>query len=57
MHSVDIKPRKCIIKMDPDCAVCQAPASMACNCEAKSLETAIDDAENKMMNSVYDDVR
>lgn len=57
MHSVDIKPRKCIIKMDPDCAVCQAPASMACNCEAKGLETAIDDAENKMMNSVYDDVR
>ncbi|KAH7031223.1 uncharacterized protein B0I36DRAFT_362944 [Microdochium trichocladiopsis] len=43
--------------MDPDCAVCHAPASMACNCEARSLEVAVEQAETKMMQSVYDDVR
>ncbi|KXJ85528.1 hypothetical protein Micbo1qcDRAFT_112575, partial [Microdochium bolleyi] len=56
-RSIDIKPRKCILKMDPDCAVCHAPANMACNCEARSLEVAVEQAENRMMQSVYDEIR
>ncbi|KAL7627592.1 hypothetical protein AAE478_001785 [Parahypoxylon ruwenzoriense] len=43
--------------MDPDCAICHAPASLACECEAKGLEIAIEQAENRMMQSVYSDIR
>ncbi|ROW09592.1 hypothetical protein VMCG_02557 [Cytospora schulzeri] len=43
--------------MDPDCAICHAPATLACDCEAKGLETAIRQAEARMMQSIYNDVR
>lgn len=43
--------------MDPDCAICQAPASVACDCEARGLEVAIRQAETRMMTSIYEDIR
>ncbi|AEO55455.1 hypothetical protein MYCTH_2086739 [Thermothelomyces thermophilus ATCC 42464] len=43
--------------MDPDCAICHAPASLACDCEAKGLEVAVRQAENRMMQSIYNDIR
>ncbi|PTB45553.1 hypothetical protein M441DRAFT_130956 [Trichoderma asperellum CBS 433.97] len=43
--------------MDPDCAICHAPASMACDCEAKGLEVAVKQAEERMMRSIYSDIR
>ncbi|CAM1511543.1 Fc.00g090560.m01.CDS01 [Cosmosporella sp. VM-42] len=43
--------------MDPDCAICHAPATMACDCEAKGLEVAIKQAEDRMMRSIYNDIR
>ncbi|KAI0888884.1 uncharacterized protein GGS22DRAFT_64274 [Annulohypoxylon maeteangense] len=57
MYTREHKPRKSIIRMDPDCAICHAPASLACDCEAKGLEIAIEQAENRMMQSVYNDIR
>lgn len=45
------------LKMDPDCAICRAPATAACDCEAKGLETAIRQAEARMMQSIYNDIR
>ncbi|KAJ1333503.1 hypothetical protein MN608_03494 [Microdochium nivale] len=57
MREIDLKPHQCILKMDPDCAVCHAPATMACNCEAQSLEVAVEQAENRMMQSIYDEIR
>ncbi|KAF9881852.1 hypothetical protein CkaCkLH20_00998 [Colletotrichum karsti] len=43
--------------MDPDCAICHAPATLACDCEAKGLEVAIKQAEHRMMQSIYNDIR
>lgn len=43
--------------MDPDCAICHAPATMACDCEAKRLEVAVKQAEDRMMRSIYSDIR
>ncbi|KAF3768022.1 hypothetical protein M406DRAFT_253713 [Cryphonectria parasitica EP155] len=43
--------------MDPDCAICHAPATMACDCEAKGLETAIRQAEARMMQNIYNEIR
>ncbi|KAL7789051.1 hypothetical protein V8C37DRAFT_411407 [Trichoderma ceciliae] len=57
MHTRDSKVRKTIIRMDPDCAICHAPASMACDCEAKGLEVAVKQAEERMMRSIYSDIR
>ncbi|KAL7781143.1 hypothetical protein V8C43DRAFT_298865 [Trichoderma afarasin] len=57
MLSVDTKVRKSFIRMDPDCAICHAPASMACDCEAKGLEVAVKQAEERMMRSIYSDIR
>jgi hypothetical protein len=51
------KPRKGVVRMDPDCAICHAPASYACECEAKGLEQAVRQAENRMMQSIYNDIR
>lgn len=51
------KPRKQIIRMDPDCAICHRPATMACDCEAKGLEVAVRQAEQRMMQSIYSDIR
>ncbi|KAI0840871.1 hypothetical protein F5Y06DRAFT_261949 [Hypoxylon sp. FL0890] len=57
MYTRDHKQRKAIIRMDPDCAICHAPASLACDCEAKGLEIAVEQAEARMMQSVYNDIR
>ncbi len=35
------KPRKSVIRMDPDCAICHAPATLSCDCEAKGLDMAV----------------
>jgi hypothetical protein len=43
--------------MDPDCAICHAPAALACECEAKGLEVAVRQAEARMMQSIYNDIR
>lgn len=48
---------KSVIKMDPDCAVCHLPADAACDCEAKGLDTAVKQAEAKVMNSIYSEIR
>lgn len=51
------KSRKGIIRMDPNCAICNAPATLACDCEAKGLEMAVRQAEERMMRSIYSDIR
>ncbi|KEY74204.1 hypothetical protein S7711_00361 [Stachybotrys chartarum IBT 7711] len=56
-YTRDVKSRKGVIRMDPDCAICRAPASLACDCEAKGLENAIKQAEDRMMKSIYGDIR
>lgn len=43
--------------MDPNCAICSAPATHACDCEAKGLEMAVRQAEDRMMRSIYSDIR
>jgi len=43
--------------MDPDCAICRAPAEAACDCEAKGLEVAVKQAEEKVMLSIYEEIR
>lgn len=50
-------PLKTLDKMDPDCAICHAPATRACDCEANSLETAIRQAEARAMQSVFNELR
>ncbi|KAI1845811.1 hypothetical protein JX265_000010 [Neoarthrinium moseri] len=43
--------------MDPDCAICRAPATVQCDCEAKGLESAVKQAEDRMMRGIYNDIR
>ncbi|KAL6862719.1 hypothetical protein ACO1O0_002956 [Amphichorda felina] len=43
--------------MDPDCAICGAPAQAACDCEAKGLDMAIKQAEERIMRTIYTDIR
>ena len=43
--------------MDPDCAICSSPAVLQCDCEAKGLDTAVRQAEAKMMVDLRDWVR
>lgn len=43
--------------MDPDCAICGAPAEMACECEAKGLDVAMKQAEDKVMKDMYFQIR
>lgn len=49
--------KKSVIKMDPDCAICSAPATMSCDCEANGLERAIREAEDQVMRPLYTRVR
>lgn len=51
------KPRKGFLRMDPDCAVCRAPAAVQCACERKGLDNAVRQAEERMMTSIYNDIR
>ncbi|KAF6842150.1 hypothetical protein CPLU01_00243 [Colletotrichum plurivorum] len=65
MYTRDYRPRtprtprqrKTTVRMDPDCAICHAPATLACDCEAKGLDVAIKQAEHRMMQSIYNDIR
>jgi len=43
--------------MDPDCAICHQPALAQCDCEAKGLDLAVRQAEQRMMASVFSDIR
>lgn len=49
--------RKPIKIMDPDCAICSQPALAQCECEAKGLDIAVRQAEQRMMTSVFSDIR
>ncbi|KAI0861275.1 hypothetical protein F4860DRAFT_175243 [Xylaria cubensis] len=49
--------RKGVIRMDPDCAICHAPAAFPCDCEAKGLEAAVQTAEIRMMAPMYSEMR
>ncbi|TAQ91460.1 hypothetical protein B7494_g140 [Chlorociboria aeruginascens] len=42
---------------DPDCAICSQPAIAQCECEAKGLTVAIRHAEQRMMTSVFNEIR
>lgn len=53
-HSRSKKPFKI---MDPDCAICNQPALAQCECEAKGLDIAVRQAEQRMMTSVFADIR
>ena len=53
-HSKSKKPIKI---MDPDCAICSQPALAQCECEAKGLDIAVRQAEQRMMTSVFNDIR
>lgn len=53
-HSRTKKPVKI---MDPDCAICSQPALAQCECEAKGLDIAVRQAEQRMMTSVFSDIR
>lgn len=53
----DVKLRKSVVRMDPDCAICRSPATLRCDCEAKGLDQAVRQAEQRMMQSVYNDIR
>ena len=53
-HSRSNKPVKI---MDPDCAICSQPALAQCECEAKGLDIAVRQAEQRMMTSVFNDIR
>lgn len=43
--------------MDPDCAICSSPAIAQCDCEAKGLDTAVRQAETRMMTTFFSDIR
>ncbi|KAI0379222.1 hypothetical protein F5Y04DRAFT_260009 [Hypomontagnella monticulosa] len=43
--------------LDPDCALCHAPASVACVCEAKAFEIALHQVEDKIISSMYNRIR
>lgn len=53
-HSRSKKP---VAIMDPDCAICSQPALAQCECEAKGLDIAVRQAEQRMMTSVFNDIR
>lgn len=56
-HPPQPPPVRKLEKMDPDCAICHAPATRACDCEANSLETAIRQAEARAMQHVFNELR
>lgn len=54
-HSDHRRPH--IQNMDPDCAICSQPALAQCECEAKGLDLAVRQAEQRMMTSVFSEIR
>lgn len=53
-HSRSRRPVKI---MDPDCAICSQPALAQCECEAKGLDIAVRQAEQRMMAGIFSDIR
>jgi hypothetical protein len=49
--------RRLRIRMDPDCAICSQPALARCECESKGLDTAVRQAEQRMMAGVFTEIR
>lgn len=45
------------INLDPNCAICNLPASAACYCETRALEDATRQAEARMMQGVYNEIK
>lgn len=43
--------------MDPDCAICSQPALAQCDCEAKGLDLAVRQAEQRMMDTHFGQIR
>jgi hypothetical protein len=43
--------------MDPDCAICSQPALAQCDCEAKGLDVAVRQAEQRMMETHFSAIR
>lgn len=43
--------------MDPDCALCSSPASVACRCEEAALDKALRQAEAHMMSTFFEELR
>ncbi|KAM5347582.1 hypothetical protein ACJ41O_007406 [Fusarium nematophilum] len=43
--------------LDPDCAICRAPVTMNCDCEAKGLNIALKNAEERIMQGTYQSIR
>ncbi|KAF7548753.1 hypothetical protein G7Z17_g6851 [Cylindrodendrum hubeiense] len=41
----------------PDCAICHAPDTLQCPCEAKELDSAILEAEARVMQPRYNEIR
>ncbi|KAI0192815.1 hypothetical protein F4808DRAFT_362716 [Astrocystis sublimbata] len=52
-----LKSRKSVIRMDPDCAICHAPATQNCDCESRAVDAAIQEAEVRMMTDMYSEIR
>ncbi|KND87725.1 hypothetical protein TOPH_07645, partial [Tolypocladium ophioglossoides CBS 100239] len=46
-----------ILTLNPDCAICTLPAEAKCDCEAVAFETTVRQAETRMMERVYGDIR
>lgn len=42
---------------DPSCAICHQPAEVICECEARALETAVMQAETRMMHPIQGEIR
>jgi hypothetical protein len=57
MYGTEKQQRKSVIRMDPDCAICHAPAASQCDCEAKGLDVAVRQAEQRTMTAIYNDIR
>ncbi len=43
--------------VDPDCAICSAPAHQKCSCEASGLDAAVRQAESKFLTSHFQSIR
>ncbi|KAI0101218.1 hypothetical protein F4814DRAFT_432601 [Daldinia grandis] len=57
MYTQEDRSRKYRTRLDPDCAICHAPATLECDCEAKGLDIASKQAESRIMSPIYNDIR
>ena len=52
-----VKPRRTFKEIDPNCAICNAPPPVPCDCESNALEVAVRQAENRILNPLYINIR